>query len=127
MAAARSAVSTQIRTRFKHAEPALVDDAALIVSELATNAVRASRSDFGVAVRVHHGEVWIEVTDDSADLPEVQFAAEDHGHGRGLMLVEALAAVWGVTAAETGKTVWAMLQAPERLTRSLACDLASAR
>ncbi|PKV87174.1 ATP-binding protein [Streptomyces sp. TLI_146] len=86
------------------------DTAALIVAELAANAVlhgRVPGRDF--ELRLVLGTVLrIEVTDTRADrLPHrPEPVGEDEG-GRGLLLVEALARAWGVDGRTPGKTVWA--------------------
>ena len=52
----------------------------------------------------------IEVDDDGAGTPEPQPLTDDEEHGRGLHLVGALAASWGMDVAESGgKRVWAEL------------------
>ncbi|MEU1037347.1 ATP-binding protein [Streptomyces sp. NPDC005551] len=84
-----------------------------IVAELAANAVRHGRvpgRDFRLTLLVVGGTLRIEVTDTRGDrlpvLPrEVPADAES---GRGLLLVDALADRWGVTAGPPPrKTVWA--------------------
>jgi len=91
--------------------PALVDDAALIASELATNAILHSRSAggfFTVKVTISAGYCWIEVTDDGG-----HWAAEspDVIRPHGLAIVEALAGMgnWGIDGDETGRVAWARL------------------
>ncbi|WP_329401200.1 ATP-binding protein [Streptomyces melanogenes] len=88
------------------------DTAALIVAELAANAVlhgRVPGRDF--ELRLVLGTVLrIEVTDTRADrLPHRPEAAGEDEGGRGLLLVEALAKAWGVDGRAPGKTVWAEL------------------
>lgn len=87
-----------------HSEHA--DTACLLASEIATNAVRHSREPLGL--RLHHSarEIVVEITDDSTHVPRRCLVGPDDENGRGLMLVEALAADWGSRPAGTGKTVW---------------------
>jgi anti-sigma regulatory factor (Ser/Thr protein kinase) len=82
------------------------DTLALLVSEVATNALIHGAGQ--VRVRVLHAgpRMRIEVSDDSVSLPVPRRAGTDAEGGRGLALVEALAADWGVEARDTGKTVW---------------------
>jgi len=82
-------------------------DAALIVSELATNAVVHARSPFTVTMTAEGGVVRLAVRDESADLragSESDLLAES---GRGLGLVAALATRWGVRRLDGAKEVWA--------------------
>ena len=89
----------------------LVHDATVIVSELATNAVRHARSPFRVSVSELGGLVCIsvkDVGDGHAALPTT--AADDHASdGRGMAIIDALAHRWGYSALEEGKVVWAQL------------------
>lgn len=85
------------------------DTAALIVAELATNAVTHGRvpgRDFGLDLSLTaDGTLCIEVTDTRADRrPRVDPAvpAAEAESGRGLFLVDALATRWGVTARRGG-------------------------
>jgi anti-sigma regulatory factor (Ser/Thr protein kinase) len=86
---------------------ASADTVALLVSEVATNAVihaygpeiRVRVLDLGVRLRV---EVW----DGSPALPVPRRAQASAEGGRGLGLVEAQADRWGVDARLDGKTFW---------------------
>jgi len=87
------------------------ESVALILTELATNAVRHARRpgrtfDVGLA---HDGEktIEIEVFDASPHHPVVNSFDPDATSGRGLLLVEALCDDWGVRDREFGKSVWA--------------------
>jgi anti-sigma regulatory factor (Ser/Thr protein kinase) len=83
------------------------DDVALLVSELATNAVLHARSDFMVRVEAGHGRVRVEVFDRNSRLPTFAVVPPDAYSGRGLMLVQALASSWGVEShSDNGKTIW---------------------
>jgi len=87
-------------------ESCWADDVALLVSELASNAVRHARSPFTVAVGCDASMVRVEVTDDSPAVPVPQAPPVDAVTGRGLMIVQALARRWGVETTESGKVVW---------------------
>ncbi|MFL6136475.1 MAG: GAF domain-containing protein [Frankiaceae bacterium] len=87
---------------------ALTDTAVLLVSELVTNAVRHAGTALRLAVlRPSPGRVRIEVTDHAPHAPLRPLAVETSAEGgRGLFLVQALAAGWGSEITGTGKTVW---------------------
>ena len=91
-------------------ESPLVDNAALVVSELATNAVLHAGSPFLVTVRADDSIVRVAVGDRSPLL-----ATERHGgliprpmHGLGL--VDRLSTHWGARQTHDGKVVWAELR-----------------
>lgn len=88
------------------------EDALVVVSELATNAVLHARTPFRITVRVEDiATVWIEVADDNPR-PPVRAADElSATSGRGLHAVVALAQEWGIRSEDDGKVVWAKLGA----------------
>lgn len=90
-------------------EAELLADAALIVSELATNAVKHAGSPFRVVVRRGQGIVRVSIDDVSAALPELADAAPDAFGGRGVAIVADLAMRWGCHPLPDGKSVWAEL------------------
>ena len=78
------------------------DDAVLLTSETVTNAVRHGSTADGsgvvrLVVRWLPGRVYVSVTDDGAgpSVPRLAHADVDAVSGRGLGLVEAVAARWG--------------------------------
>ncbi|MFF5841046.1 ATP-binding protein [Streptomyces massasporeus] len=89
------------------------DAVVLVVAELAANSVlhgRVPGRDFALflACDDERGVIRIEVSDTHPAQPVRTVPALDDGHGRGLLLVDALAARWGVTdRVGPGKTVWA--------------------
>jgi anti-sigma regulatory factor (Ser/Thr protein kinase) len=81
--------------------------AELMVSELATNAVRHVHSDFDVTVRRGNGSVRVEVTDHGGGVPLMRSPGPDEPTGRGLRIVDTFADSWGVESHRAGgKTVW---------------------
>jgi anti-sigma regulatory factor (Ser/Thr protein kinase) len=89
----------------------VANDAALLTSELATNAVvhTASGQDgtFAVAVRQHAAMVRVEVWDAGAvTAPVVRSPDREREGGVGLGLVEAIAARWGHFGDQDGRVVW---------------------
>jgi serine phosphatase RsbU (regulator of sigma subunit)/anti-sigma regulatory factor (Ser/Thr protein kinase) len=85
----------------------LADDAALVTSELVANAVLHAGGCRGVEVLPVDDGLRIEVCDASAVPPVFGRQSEDALTGRGIRLVAALAARWGVDPQPTGKVVWA--------------------
>lgn len=113
----------------------VTDDLVLIASEMATNAVTHARSPFQLTMSLIDDQVRIEVSDSDPHLPRTpappwrttaltgpDAARIDHVDflfggdldqedvsGRGMMIVAALAASWGMApnGAAPGKTVWA--------------------
>lgn len=111
----------------------LTEDAELLASELASNAVTASTDHDGQPVYVSgHMPVirvclltdgvraLLEVWDQARGIPAIRDAAGCEENGRGLFLVDAIADRWGWSPAtgQPGKVVWAeMSLLPLALTR----------
>jgi anti-sigma regulatory factor (Ser/Thr protein kinase) len=81
------------------------DVPALLVSELATNAVRHARTDFEVRVHVDDHSCRVEVVNDAPEMLAALREPSDEG-GRGLQIVEALATRWGAETQGAAKVVW---------------------
>jgi len=91
----------------------LAEPAALVVTEIATNAVEHTGARLQVSVARLGDAVRIAVTDRSpAPLPDIVPAPEEAMGGRGLLLVETLSRGWGCDVHDSGKTVWALVDAP---------------
>jgi len=88
--------------------PEVADAVAVIVSELAANVVRHTSSDFTVSIERSDAEIRVAVSDRDPSIPIARAPQPDETSGRGLQLVQALAANWGVISAgdQSGKTVW---------------------
>lgn len=107
------------------------DDAVLIVSELATNAIVHTASD---TVTCHLGggpEIYVEVGSDGRSAPRGTADPVGDSAGRGLLVVEALSSMCGISvpAPGAGWTAWATLDVPpadlDGLTADLTADLAT--
>ncbi|MDX3386801.1 ATP-binding protein [Streptomyces niveiscabiei] len=90
------------------------DTAGLAMSELVTNAVKATNDPhgvIGVQLCAVASSLYVEVWDDRADaLPVRKRPESDAEGGRGLLLVDAVAETWGVERPPAGgKVVWAEL------------------
>ncbi len=98
----------------------VVENAALLVSELVGNSVRYAHPLPGGVLRVHwfldSDRLMLRVTDGGGrDRPRRREAGPRDTRGRGLAIVNAVAADWGVERKSDGigdpTTVWAALQA----------------
>jgi serine phosphatase RsbU (regulator of sigma subunit)/anti-sigma regulatory factor (Ser/Thr protein kinase) len=88
----------------------IIEDAELIVTELATNAVLHGRFPATLRVCQLPGCIRVEVEDTGRDLPVRMRSSYEAMTGRGLGMVAALATAWGIDPGRSGgKTVWAEL------------------
>jgi anti-sigma regulatory factor (Ser/Thr protein kinase) len=109
--AARRFVVSQLAER-EITDPELLDGAALIVSELVTNALQAGSPDVGLTLHHLDGVVRVDVADTAPGRPVKRPMDPTSTHGRGLHLVEQLASGWGYERAGPGKYVWATMATP---------------
>ncbi|GAA2460952.1 SpoIIE family protein phosphatase [Streptomyces mauvecolor] len=93
------------------------DEIELAADELITNALMHTDGGAIVTIRVLSGperRLRVEVEDRSSALPRRREAGSSGVSGRGLMLVDRLADVWGVESRGGGKCVWCEFVVPER-------------
>ncbi len=93
------------------------DEIELAADELITNALMHTDGGAIVTIRVLSGperRLRVEVEDRSSALPRRREAGSSGVSGRGLMLVDRLADVWGVESRGSGKCVWCEFTVPER-------------
>ena len=90
-------------------EEQTLNDAAVVVSELAANAVAHARSPFRVTISRTESSIRIATRDTSGDAPRYLVSGLDRRGGRGIRLVAALSDAWGTDVESGGKTVWAEL------------------
>lgn len=83
----------------------LVDTAALLTSELLTNAVLHARTPLLLTVVRTASGAEISVRDGSRMVPRQRRHAQDATTGRGIDLLERLATSWEVTVDDAGKIV----------------------
>lgn len=106
-----SAARSQLRELLHDwADSEQVDSAALMVSEMATNVLIHTDGDATLKADVT-GEpssrrLRVEVSDDSDELPHKRRPGEMASSGRGLLLMEMLADMWGVDPQGSGKSIW---------------------
>jgi anti-sigma regulatory factor (Ser/Thr protein kinase) len=105
---ARHAV-TAVLAGWGYEDPDWLDTAAIVVSELVTNAVRHGGGCLEMRIESHDRDVVISVADGSSVVPRRR--AADATGGRGLALIEAMSAHWGMHDHEGGKRVWVELPA----------------
>lgn len=86
----------------------LVEDVRLVVSELATNAVRHANTPFAVTLEQVDQSILLTVTD-SSPAPPVRLSTDlMDGSGHGLSIVALVSRDWGVTQLpREAKSVWA--------------------
>jgi anti-sigma regulatory factor (Ser/Thr protein kinase) len=95
----------------------LLTDAEVVVSEVVTNAVRYGLGAILLRVRATPPGIGIAVSDEGPPIPAAKVKhptapAGDAAHGRGLLIIDALASAWGVVPHDSppGKTVWIELR-----------------
>ena len=89
----------------------LTDDATVVASELATNAVLHGRTDFTVVLTWQGDVLRISVRDENQAMPVRANPSPTTITGRGLLLVDAISRRWGIEVESGGKSVWAELLA----------------
>jgi anti-sigma regulatory factor (Ser/Thr protein kinase) len=91
-----------------HGMTDLTADAALLTSELVGNAVEHAGTPITLTAESRAGQLSVRVTDDSAGRAMCGKTEPDllGERGRGLVVVDAIAAEWGTTLHATGKSVW---------------------
>lgn len=96
--------------------PQLAQPAVVIANELVTNAVVHAATMIDLRFTLGRRYLTIAVRDGSTAEPRLSAdALPDSRTGRGLIIVDAMAARWGSTPADGGKVVWAHLSAHKPL------------
>lgn len=87
----------------------LIDDIAMVVSELMTNAILHTETPrIGASItRIGDQAVRLEVRDRSPEEPHAPRTGSTAESGRGIALVDALSSAWGWERIFGGKKVWA--------------------
>jgi anti-sigma regulatory factor (Ser/Thr protein kinase) len=115
VASARRALSDDLRAAGVLDQA--ISDAALVISELISNAILHAYPLPGERLKVAWAmdDGWVEVAvsdGGSATVPQAGHPTASAVSGRGLAIVAQLCQTWGVRADEVGLTVWAILPAP---------------
>ena len=115
VATARGRLATDLREAGMMA--ATIGDAALVLSELLSNAIRHARPLPGCMVRVtwtlSGGSLRVSVSDGGGPTrPRAERPSISALGGRGLAIVEHLSSSWGIRSSGGRITVWAVLPAP---------------
>ena len=106
--AAPAEARTQVRTAIRNWEvPVDPYVAALLTSELVTNAIRHETGEtITLAIDCSRAQLRVDVHDTSRSMPAVTGAPADAETGRGLTLVATLADDWGFYPTHWGKAVY---------------------
>lgn len=93
--------------------PELADDLLLVVTELVANAVTHAGTSCELRLSALPAAVRVEVIDYGAGTPDPMPPSSTRNHGRGLHMIDAVTAAWGVhPLPDKGKLVWAELPRP---------------
>jgi serine/threonine-protein kinase RsbW len=103
-AAARAWIRSQL---MGSAEDSATEVVLLVLSELVTNAYRHGEGTITVSLQVDPGCVRLRVEDFGSVFEPPEPGGPLGETGRGLVLVQALSAAWGIDPGEDGKVVWA--------------------
>jgi anti-sigma regulatory factor (Ser/Thr protein kinase) len=85
----------------------IIDTAALLTSELVTNAVLHASPPLHLRAAITEEVIRVEVYDSAnSTLPAPRTARPADANGRGLTILQALASRWGTEHTNAGKFVW---------------------
>jgi anti-sigma regulatory factor (Ser/Thr protein kinase) len=86
--------------------------AALLTSELVTNAVVHAATRIVLRIQLEELDLRVEVEDGLPELPSAKALTAESEHGRGLLLLDSLSRRWGAAPTPSGKVVWFELTLP---------------
>lgn len=92
---------------------AFEESATLLVSEVVTNVLLHAKTEAALVVRLGGDRLRVEVHDGSRLLPTAKHYGVEATTGRGIGLLDAMSAAWGVQATASGKVVWFELVADD--------------
>jgi len=89
----------------------LVEIAQLLATELVTNALDHGAGEITLGITRSERDLRVDVGDTAPGRPRASVPPQDQTRGRGMLLVESMAAAWGVEPpAGNGKRVWFRLR-----------------
>ena len=108
LAQAVSDARRTLRERCHHLPQPVLDDVLLLTSELVTNAVQHGAGEIHCCLRSGPQGLRVEVSEAGSSLPHPVELGPDALSGRGLHIVDTVAARWGAAPdpSNHGKTVW---------------------
>ena len=86
--------------------------AEIIASELVTNAVRHAGTAIDLRMTLRDHQLRVSVHDRNGQPARLQTPSEADDHGRGLLIIDAVATSWGNVPVADGKVVWASVRVP---------------
>lgn len=86
--------------------------AEIIASELVTNAVRHAGTAIDLRMTLRDHQLRVSVHDRNGQPARLQTPTEADDHGRGLLIIDAVASSWGNVPIADGKVVWASVRVP---------------
>lgn len=86
-----------------HQDAPRLDDIALAASELATNVIRHTDTEYTVRLDLDDKGVRLEVCDGSSIIPAIDDLADSK---RGLRIIEGTSDRWGIDLTPGGKKIW---------------------
>jgi DNA-binding NarL/FixJ family response regulator len=90
----------------EHTDTSALDTVKLLVTELVTNSIQHAQSAADIRVLLGRDLLRVEVADDDPRMPMRRVAGVEDTSGRGIEMLEALAARWGSEPRGAGKVVW---------------------
>ncbi|MEU6120830.1 ATP-binding protein [Streptomyces sp. NPDC047123] len=109
---ARSTVRSALADGGAQASRRLLEDALLVISELAANAILHAGGITSVSARLTVDELVLEVSDSSRVTPRSTSSAAGTPGGHGWTIIHRLCARVDVDVTESGKTITAVLALP---------------
>jgi two-component sensor histidine kinase len=93
-------------------EDLLLADTLIVVTELVENVAKHTSGSGDLNLYLRPGAVLIEVSDTSPHLPVLRDQDHRRASGRGIRMINIVAARWGTRLTLDGKVVWAELSTP---------------